>query len=271
MTNNISSVTTGNFSRLLPLEGGNNFRDLGGYPTNDGRVVRKNMLFRSGVMTSLTNDDQDYLGEIGFKTVVDFRSREELEMFPNHWAETQGLNFITHDYSFVELYSLAKSIEKSQDVTVDNLYTVFPHALVPQLTALFQNLINGNSPVVINCSAGQDRTGLAAALMLSVLGVPWKTIIEDYHLSTKYRRPELERGNLDLEKYADNNAFAEIMLRYKNKGHKPMPLINKEGIPHLHVAFEVINNQFGSVPNYLDEALGINASDIKQLHSDYLE
>lgn len=271
MVQNIPSITAPNFSRLLPLEGGNNFRDLGGYTTSNGKSVRKNLLFRSGVMTSLTDNDQEYLGEIGIKTVVDFRSREELEIFPNHWAHNKVLNFVVHDYSFTELQALAESTTTKEKVTIENLYKVFPQALVPQLTALFDNLINNNMPVVINCSAGQDRTGLAAALILSVLDVPWETIIEDYHLSTKYRRPELEVANLDLKKHADNNIFADLMLRYKHKEQKPKPLINPEGIPHLQIAFNAISTQFGSVSNYLDNALGVSAADIKQLHSTYLE
>ena len=62
--------------RLLPLEGGQNFRDLGGYRTRDGRTVRWGMLFRSGAMDGLTAADYAYLGKIGIRTVCDFRSNE---------------------------------------------------------------------------------------------------------------------------------------------------------------------------------------------------
>lgn len=271
MTNNSGHTTTSSFARLLPLSGGNNFRDMGDYQTQDGRKVQKHLLFRSGVMTSLTNDDQAYLDKIGIKTIIDFRSREELEIFPNHWADNNGLNLVTHDYSFIELHHQAEQANNTESVTIDDLYLVFHNALIPQLTALFQNLINNNSPMVINCSAGQDRTGLGAALILSTLGVPWETIIEDYHLSTKYRRPELEAGNLDFEKYADNNPFAELMLRYKNTDKTPKPLTSKEGIPHLELAFNAINNEHGSVENYLNSALGIDSNDITQIQSQYLE
>ena len=72
------------YRRLLPLEGGSNFRDLGGYPTDDGGQVKRGLLFRSGAMTGLTDKDQNYLDSFGFKTIVDLRSIEEVELYPNH-------------------------------------------------------------------------------------------------------------------------------------------------------------------------------------------
>ena len=62
--------------RLLPLEGGRNFRDLGGYPTLDGRRVRWGRVFRSGMMANLTDADYDYLSALGIRVVCDFRSNE---------------------------------------------------------------------------------------------------------------------------------------------------------------------------------------------------
>src|SRR5690606_41263416 len=81
------------YDRVVPLEGGANFRDLGGYQTVDGKTVRRGLLYRSGVMTHLTEADQAYLQKIGIDTVVDLRSREELELYPNHWAPKAGVRY----------------------------------------------------------------------------------------------------------------------------------------------------------------------------------
>src|SRR5690606_41501722 len=80
-------------ARLMPLEGGSNFRGLGGYQPVDGKTVRRGLLYRSGVMTHLTEADQAYLQKIGSDTVVDLRSREELELYPNHWAPKAGVRY----------------------------------------------------------------------------------------------------------------------------------------------------------------------------------
>ena len=81
------------YDQLLPLEGGSNFRDMGGYFTADGRVVRHGLLYRSGVMTSLSAQDMQYLGGFGFQRVVDLRSNEELELYPNRWADSADIPY----------------------------------------------------------------------------------------------------------------------------------------------------------------------------------
>ena len=63
------------YRRLLPLEGGSNFRDLGGYPTAQGSIVKRGVLFRSGAMTGLTAADQAYLGRFGFQSIVFGRAK----------------------------------------------------------------------------------------------------------------------------------------------------------------------------------------------------
>ena len=71
--------------RLLPLEGGRNFRDIGGYQTADGQHVKWGHVFRSGVMHELTDDDYDYLEQLGIRTVCDYRSEEERTNEPTDW------------------------------------------------------------------------------------------------------------------------------------------------------------------------------------------
>ena len=91
------------YRRLLPLDGGSNFRDIGGYPVTDGRRVKRGLLFRSGAMTGLTEEDRSYLAQFGFAAVVDLRSSEEIELYPNHWAAQADLNYISVPYSIMEL------------------------------------------------------------------------------------------------------------------------------------------------------------------------
>ena len=192
------------YRRLLPLEGGSNFRDMGGYPTVDGRTVKRGLLFRSGAMTGLTQEDQTYLEQFGFATVMDLRSSEEIELYPNHWAVNADIDYLSVPYSILELMAQVaeepESLADTQDYSA--MYLSMTDMLKPQLKTYFDALLNEQTPMVVNCSAGQDRTGVTSALLLSVLGVDEDLVIEDYLLSTDFRRPLVESGDVDLEEAA---------------------------------------------------------------------
>jgi len=257
------------YERLLPLEGGNNFRDMGGYIAHGDKKVKRGQIFRSGVMTGLTTADQDVLSRLNITTVVDFRSREELDLFPNHWARDRGLNFINHDYSLTEISSRMFD-ESGKKVSVHILYQNFPILLKPQLTLLFRHLLEGNAPLVFNCSAGQDRTGIAAALILRTLGVARETILEDYHLSTRFRRPEIETAGVDFNTHAGSNAFADMMLRYGEGSKTPKPLYTNDKVPYLHFAFAQMEKNYGSVDAYLATEIGVDKDAVELLRATYL-
>lgn len=256
--------------RLLNLEGGNNFRDLGGYITREGRPVKRGLLYRSGVMTGLTTADQQKLNSLNIKTIVDLRSREEIELFPNHWASTHRLNFVCHDYSIDEISSTIFD-ENGNRLGTHHLYQRFPAILRTQLTLLFNHMLEGADPLVFNCSAGQDRTGFAAALILDILGVPWDTILEDYHLSTVCRRPELETAGIDFNDHAQTNLFAQTVLRYGNSSKTPEPLFTENQESYLDFSFHQIKQSYGSVTEYLSAEIGVDNKAIDELKARYLD
>ncbi|MEQ8263797.1 tyrosine-protein phosphatase [Pseudohaliea sp.] len=260
------------YDRLLPLEGGSNFRDLGGYFTADGRQVRRGLLFRSGVMTGLTAADQDYLAGFGFRRVVDLRSTEERELYPNRWATAQGIDLVAHDYSMREIVERMMG-DDGQPRGMGELYRGFPYQLEPQLKLFFDELLADNVPLVVNCSAGQDRTGFSSALLLLALGVPREVVMQDYLVSTRYRRPEVERGDVDLAVAAEDNFFAQLMLRYSegDQARAAQPLLTKDGVPFLRFALDQVEKDFGSVEAYLDERIGVDAADRERLRERFLE
>jgi len=259
------------YERLLPLQGGSNFRDLGGYQTVDNKTVRRGLLFRSAVMTGLTEQDQRYLQQFGFDTVVDLRSREELELYPNQWAPKAGLNYLNHDYS-MKVISGSMTSASGAPTDMGSLYKSMPYTLKPQLKLYFDQAINGAAPLVVNCSAGQDRTGIASALMLSALGVPREVVVADYQLSTEFRRPQIERGNVDLKAAAQTNDFARMMLRYASaESSKASPLVTQDGTPYLVFALTQIEEDYGSIPAYLEQELDVSAADIQRLQQQYLQ
>lgn len=259
------------YDRLLPLEGGSNFRDLGGYFTADGRQVRRGLLFRSGVMSGLTPADQDYLAGFGFQRVVDLRSTEERELYPNRWAAAQGIGLVAHDYSMREIVERMVG-DDGQPRGMGELYRGFPYQLEPQLKLFFDELLADNVPLVVNCSAGQDRTGFSSALLLLALGVPREVVMQDYLVSTRYRRPEVERGDVDLAEAAEENFFAQLMLRYSegDRARAAQPLLTEDGVPFLRFALDQVEQDFGSIEAYLDERIGVDAADRERLRERFL-
>ena len=262
---------TAAYDRLLPLAGGSNFRDMGGYFTADGRQVRRGVLFRSGVMTGLTAEDQAYLEEFGFERVVDLRSTEERALYPNRWAEAQGIELLAHDYSMAEIVERMVD-EDGQPRGMGELYRGFPYQLEPQLKLFFDAVLAGQVPLVVNCSAGQDRTGFTSALLLLALGVPREVVLQDYLFSTRYRRPLVERGDVDLAAAAEDNFFARLMLRYSEGGEvrEAQPLLTEDGVPYLRFALDQLEQDFGSLERYLEQRLGVDAADREALRERYL-
>jgi len=154
----------------------------------------------------------------------------------------------------------------------ENSYVSFLPMLAPQYKAIFDELLGANGAVSYNCAAGQDRTGMATALVLSALGVPRASILEDYHLSTVYRHPEFETPPIDAATAAAdpvNGYFAKMQQSPEWK--TPRPLYTSAGTSQLADALDAIDARWGSVENYLMVGMGIGKPEIARLRALYLE
>ncbi len=175
--------------RLLPLEGGRNFRDLGGYRTGEGRLVRPNTLFRSGTMHNLTDSDHAYLAKLGLRTVIDLRTTEERAAEPTAWPD-DAVEHLYFDYEMENSMGELRQQFLKQQVQPDDvrkamigMYRSIAYDHADQYRELFGRLADDQLPLAFHCSAGKDRAGTAAALILSALGVPRETVVQDYALS----------------------------------------------------------------------------------------
>lgn len=177
--------------RLLPLQGGRNFRDLGGYRATDGRQVRWGRLYRSGVMAGLTPADIRYLAGLNLKVVCDLRSSQERVNEPSPFLAADAPEVIAVDYdlssSMGKLFQ-ARTRAEAIDVFAA-AYVDFIDVLAAQYKDMFTRLVRREFPLAMNCSAGKDRTGVGSALVLSVLGVPRDTVVADYALTQVYTPP----------------------------------------------------------------------------------
>lgn len=244
--------------RDLPLERASNFRDLGGYEAADGRRLRWGKIFRSGATPLLSDRDLAYLATTGLTSMVDLRSTRERQLAPTRLSEL-GVRYTAIDYTVEDL-----GIGRSAADIYEDALTV----LAPQFRAIFQDLLSNRTPIAYNCTAGQDRTGIATALILSALGVNRKTILEDYDLSTELRQPEYESN--PIAPTQPSGDAAAIMLA-NARATKPKPLYSTGGRPLLAEMFDKLDARWGSVDLYLAQALGIGPNEIAKLREQYLE
>ncbi len=240
--------------RRLPLEGPDNFRDLGGYRTQDGRFTRWGRLYRSNDHASLTGSDIHYLSQLGIQLVCDFRSTPER-------TDTPDLSFGSHvenlpipvDPEGVQPKLIQRRIRTgaltrgSLEKMMLEAYQSFPTHFAEQWATLFRRLTDGRSlPTVIHCTAGKDRTGFASALVLRALGVSEATVFEDYLLTNLYRARH-------------TRIISRLIPIYSLWRTKPLDLLPLlEARPeYLRASFDVIEQEWGSVENYLRKGLGV--------------
>jgi protein-tyrosine phosphatase len=195
--------------RHVPLVNCFNFRDLGGYPTRDGGSLRWRKLFRADGLTKLDDTDCRALADLGLTTVIDLRTVSELE--------TRGkfpIEILTVDYHHLPLSETIPGQEEvpdwGQSEFVTARYTQLLGLGWESIASAIRLLANEESlPAVFHCSAGKDRTGVLACVVLGALGVPDEIIIDDYALSAigtsrlmQSLRDEYADAVEEVEKYA---------------------------------------------------------------------
>jgi protein-tyrosine phosphatase len=252
--------------RPIALEGGHNFRDLGGYRTGDGRQVKWGLVYRSGSMAGLTPNDHTTLSRLAIKAVCDFRTEGERRREPNRWCEAANVSYWARDYgeSFGELRSLMRSGEQTVEAAREAMiagYRRIPFEQAPAYREVFRRLAAAETPLVFNCSAGKDRAGTAAALLLSALGVPRETVVEDYVLTNQALAGAsrfLERTRKQGGSLASNSGeLVAIVLRADEQ--------------YLRAALDAVENRYGSVTGYVREALELSDAELRSLRDHLLE
>jgi protein-tyrosine phosphatase len=201
--------------RVMPLEGASNFRDLGGYRTRDGGRTRWGLVFRADAPDRLTTADVAAIDQLGLRVAFDLRTDGERTQAPSALpaAVRHEPLAIGGDASRTNPLGELFRSGRADAIPDDFLHRVYLD-MGEQDAPAFGRVLTGltapdGMPAVIHCTAGKDRTGLAAALLLSVLGVDDEAVLDDYALSRLYfseRRmarllPRLAELGLDLERY----------------------------------------------------------------------
>ena len=248
--------------RVLPLEGTRNFRDLGGYRTLDGKQVRWGKLYRSGMLSRLTDADYGYISNLHIALIHDLRSTGERAVEPTRYDRFEGARYWARDYAVEGDLS---QLFSSHSVTADevrrsmvDMYRRLPYEQAAALSALLRSVAAGQLPLAFHCTAGKDRTGVAAALILTVLNVPRETIVQDYELTEKvddfgWLKPALEGTAVNGVMAKISPDAARALLRSDRK--------------YIEAMFDAVERKDGSVDAYLRQVLQLTEKELQAIRS----
>jgi len=185
----IAEVAIGTAGRQLELQGASNCRDLGGFSTPDGRT-RWGTVFRSDCTSSLTHSDVNKLAERGLRTVIDLRDASELDRARSVFQGHPFVTYVHEPFALPEPDQLGNPGYFTRR-TLPELYRSILDSSLAAVRSLFTILADRRRhPVLIHCTHGRDRTGLASALILLAAGVSRDETLDDFMLSNSCLRTE---------------------------------------------------------------------------------
>jgi len=231
--------------RFVVLENASNLRDLGGYPAGGGRHTKFGRVFRAPALVALSPADEAAIAALGIKITCDFRGERESEALPVILPGARVEKLPIEPSVGGGLRDILRTGLADGDVTPAHMFELLREAYeayaltnFTRYRSLFALLgSEENLPLLFHCSAGKDRTGFGAALLLTALGVPWDDVMQDYLATNALWRREI----------AQNFEMPDPILNTLLSAH--------EGL--LTAAFAAIRREYGSVDAYLSQAIAL--------------
>jgi protein-tyrosine phosphatase len=253
-------------ARVLPLVGGCNFRDCGGYETADGARVRWGRLYRSGLLARLSAAAAAQVQALGIRAVCDLRRTTERALHPNpsFGAEVHGFEWDSEQESSpIRDQAFANSTDAAAvQAAMLTMYERLPFGLQPRLAGVFAALDHAApGAAIVHCTAGKDRTGVAVALVLESLGVRRDEVVEDYTLTNTavdLRSQLLGRDGSG----AGLAATAEPILALSAMAQEAMLAARPE---YILASLNAIEARHGSVRQYLLDELALEPAMLERL------
>jgi protein-tyrosine phosphatase len=240
--------------RHLRLEGASNFRDLGGYPTADGRTVRWRQIFRSNHLGHLTAADIAIVRGLGVRSAFDFRGRDERAVAVCGVEEITVHSLPIEPTVVAALRARLAAGTLSADDALEIMresYRNYVRLNTHSFRTLFAHLVDERAPLVIHCTAGKDRTGFACALVLRSLGVADDVIAEDYLLTNRFYRRDPSAGT-DLPDDV-RQAIGSVDASF------------------LAAGLQAVSADYGDLETYFRDGLGLGDRERAALRERYLQ
>ncbi|MEQ8485002.1 MAG: tyrosine-protein phosphatase [Pseudomonadales bacterium] len=254
-------------SRTITLPGAVNLRDFGGYAAEDGSLVRRGTLFRSGTLAHLSDEARARFADLGVGLICDLRRPEERDQEPTPFPPSapRRLEIPIDPGSAIamraELAEAGVDLKRRIDFMVRiNQELAREHA--DDYARMFEGLLElEDGGFLVHCSAGKDRTGFACALILHALGVSEQTVLEDYLITNEV---------MDYEGYV----LPRLAARYEAAGipdREAVMAIAGVRPEYLGGAYQAIRDEFEGVEHYIERAVGLDAAARRLLQGRYLD
>lgn len=266
----LSLADSGEKERVIKLEGQANFRDIGGYKTKDGSTLKMGKVYRSGELQKLTDSDVEKLQELEVNRLVNFLLKEEIEKRGrDRLPEGTKEIFVPIDSdSAAELTKEATLARETGDFSKlpvelnPEVHRLLPEAGAKSYAILIREIIKDqDGALVYHCSHGIHRTGTATAIILSIVGVPWETVREDYLLSNETRKEEVKKRTTQLGKMTAKTQgipFEKVDMTNINAFY----ILEGE---YIDATRDEIVKHYGSFENYANKVIGLSNEEIESL------
>jgi protein-tyrosine phosphatase len=245
-----------------------NFRDIGGLRSKSGAVVKYNVMYRSEGPASFFDEHRQELRELRIRTVCDLRSVGERNAAPHDWVDPDCLVINADMNTDMRAQGAQAWTDLRENPTAENMrraitlnYEGMPAALLPHVRAISAALIGGETPMLMHCTAGKDRTGFAVAIYLELAGLSEEDILTDYAKSVGFA--------------PTSKVITSVEETFRHSlGFAPTPEMMKEMIAidnaHLLAALASVTKQWGNAAGYF-EAAGVDAEDQTKIRAALLQ
>ena len=265
-----SLAESGDELRVIKLDGQANLRDIGGYKTKDGSTLKMGKVYRSGELQKLTDSDVEKLKELKVNRVVNFLMKEEIDKRGrDRLPEGTEEIFVPIDGSAAaELTKKANIARETGDFSKlpvelnPTVHTILPEVGASSYVRLIREIIKDkDGALVYHCSHGVHRTGTATAIILSLVGVPWDSVRQDYLLSNDTRKEEVKKRIEQLGKMTAKTQgipFEKVDMTNINAFY----ILEGE---YIDATRDEIINKYGSFENYAVKELKLSQEEIEAL------
>lgn len=231
-------------ARSAVMDSVQNFRDMGGYTSANGKTVKWGKVFRSGELSRLSEWDSIRLDNLGIKTVIDLRTNPEALAAPIKYtkANIQRIPISVGKVADAPQRVIEGRMRKGDaGVCMEDEYLQF----VTDNTEPFAKVLEtfqdeDHYPILISCSYGKDRTGFLIAMLLSALDIPQDIILEDYMTSNQY---------------IDTSHLADIVNHLSTDAQESITVFLTANERLMDLAFHKIKKEYGSTDKYLSKGL----------------
>jgi len=220
--------------RRKPFVYVSNLRDLGGYTTESGNITKYEKIFRSSAIYKLTNEEEKYFEDIGVKAAIDLRMPEEIERHPSAFFDSKKIKYFN--------FPLSNAWPSLEDEVPNTYFNIIKDH--KSMSNIMKTIANTDGGVVFHCTAGKDRTGIVASLLLLLAGVVEEDIFADYMITYAY-------------------IYKGVRIMHEEDPDLPA-FVGTIKVEHLEKTIERLNDIYGNVEGYLKE-IGLTNEEVKKL------